>query len=138
MTSDLVIKCITNLVEGSKLPPNGVTSFMNDPLLGKPKTMLKHCVVMILKNFQQSSDHFSTKATLRHTNIVTLVGVSTADGPYCSVLEHSLHGDLYNYLRQLSRVTMPSSPPPGIYFSNEHFEILRVDINLEYGNLESF
>ena len=35
--------------------------------------------------------------------------MSTSDGPYCSVLEHSLQGDLYNYLRQLSRVTMPQT-----------------------------
>ena len=58
-------------------------------------------------------------ASLRHTNVVTLVGVTTSDGPYCSVLEHSLQGDLYNYLRQLSRVTMPShSTTAGIASSN--------------------
>ena len=49
------------------------------------------------------------QATLRHSNVASLVGVSTSDGPYCSVLEHSLQGDLYNYLRQLSRVTMPQA-----------------------------
>ena len=42
-------------------------------------------------------------ASIRHANVVALVGVSTSDGPYCYVLEHSLHGDLYNYLRQWRR-----------------------------------
>ena len=49
------------------------------------------------------------QATLHHSNVASLVGVSTSDGPYLSVLEHSLQGDLYNYLRQLSRVTMPQA-----------------------------
>ena len=48
-------------------------------------------------------------ASVRHANVASLVGVTTADGPYCAVLEHSLHGDLYNYLRQLSRVTMSTA-----------------------------
>ena len=43
-------------------------------------------------------------STLRHTNIVKLIGVAVAEDPYCTVLEHSLHGDLYHYLRQMSKM----------------------------------
>ena len=43
-------------------------------------------------------------ATVRHSNVVKLVGVAMSEEPYCSVLEHSLHGDLYHVLRQISKV----------------------------------
>ena len=38
-------------------------------------------------------------ASLTHTNIVTLLGVAMSEEPYCTLLEHSSHGDLYHYLR---------------------------------------
>lgn len=43
-------------------------------------------------------------STLRHTNVVRLLGVAMSEEPYCSILEHSLHGDLYHYLRQISKI----------------------------------
>lgn len=43
-------------------------------------------------------------STLRHTNVVKLVGVAISEEPYCTILEHSLHGDLYHYLRQMSKI----------------------------------
>jgi hypothetical protein len=38
-------------------------------------------------------------ATLRHNHVAKLVGVAMSEEPYCSILEHSLQGDLYHYLR---------------------------------------
>lgn len=43
-------------------------------------------------------------STLRHANVVRLFGVAMSEEPYCSILEHSLHGDLYHYLRQISKI----------------------------------
>ena len=43
-------------------------------------------------------------STLRHTNVVKLVGVAMSEEPYCTILEHSAHGDLYHYLRQMSKI----------------------------------
>ena len=43
-------------------------------------------------------------STLRHTNVVKLVGVAISEEPYCTILEHSVHGDLYHYLRQMSKI----------------------------------
>ena len=43
-------------------------------------------------------------STLRHSNVIKLVGVAVSEEPYCTVLEHSLHGDLYHYLRQMNKV----------------------------------
>ncbi len=47
-------------------------------------------------------------ASLRHANIAKLVGVTVSEEPYCSILEHSPHGDLYHYLRQISRIVGPN------------------------------
>ena len=41
-------------------------------------------------------------ASIQHQNVARLVGVCTTEQPYCSVLEHSLIGDLYGYLRKSS------------------------------------
>ena len=52
-------------------------------------------------------------ALLQHPNVVRLVGVSTSENPYCSVIEHSTQGDLYQYLRnsrQGKGSNDPSSP----------------------------
>jgi discoidin domain receptor family protein 2 len=43
-------------------------------------------------------------ATLRHANVAKLVGVAMSEEPYCTILEHSLHGDLYHYLRQIGKI----------------------------------
>ena len=43
-------------------------------------------------------------ASLRHTNVAKLIGVAMSEEPYCTILEHSLQGDLYHYLRQISKV----------------------------------
>ena len=48
-------------------------------------------------------------ATLRHTNIAKLLGVAMSEEPYCTILEHSLHGDLYHYLRQISKIAGPGT-----------------------------
>ena len=39
-----------------------------------------------------------------------------SEEPYCTILEHSLYGDLYHYLRQISKIVGPttkSSPTAG-------------------------
>lgn len=43
-------------------------------------------------------------STLRHVNVARLVGVAMSEEPYCTILEHSLHGDLYHYMRQISKI----------------------------------
>ncbi|XP_059092604.1 discoidin domain-containing receptor 2-like [Tigriopus californicus] len=50
--------------------------------------------------------------SLQHPNIARLVGVSTSQDPFCSILEHSAQGDLYHFLRQYPCVVgCPSSSP---------------------------
>lgn len=50
--------------------------------------------------------------SLQHPNIARLVGVSTSQDPNCSILEHSVQGDLYHFLRQYPNVVgCPSSSP---------------------------
>lgn len=50
-------------------------------------------------------------ASLNHPNVVKLLGVSVSEEPFCSVLEHSLQGDLYHYLRQLGNEVSSEGPP---------------------------
>lgn len=38
-----------------------------------------------------------------------LIGVAMSEEPYCTILEHSLLGDLYHYLRQISKVVNHST-----------------------------
>lgn len=40
-------------------------------------------------------------ATLTHPHVAKLLGVCTTEEPYCFVMEHGAHGDVYNYLRQM-------------------------------------
>ena len=49
-------------------------------------------------------------ASLRHTNIIKLVGVAMSEEPYCTLLEHSSHGDLYHYLRYTVQYTQCPCP----------------------------
>ena len=55
-------------------------------------------------------------ATLRHTNVAKLIGVAMSEEPHCTILEHSLYGDLYHYLRQINKIIGPpakASPTAG-------------------------
>ena len=55
-------------------------------------------------------------ATLRHTNVTKLIGVAMSEEPHCTILEHSLYGDLYHYLRQINKIIGPpakTSPTAG-------------------------
>ena len=38
-----------------------------------------------------------------------LIGVAMSEEPYCTILEHSLYGDLYHYLRQINKIVGPTS-----------------------------
>ena len=67
-------------------------------------------------------------ATLRHSNVTKLIGVAMSEEPYCTILEHSLYGDLYHYLRQISKIVGPtakSSPTAGKL-------LLKYNVNLNH------
>ena len=51
-----------------------------------------------------------------------------SEEPYCTILEHSLYGDLYHYLRQIGKIVGPtakSSPTAGKL-------LLKYNVNLNH------